>query len=167
VSHMSWFAVQTQSRSEEKAHHHLVSQGFMIYLPRYRRRVRHARRIETVLRPLFPGYLFVQFDPEWTRWRAINGTVGVHHILTNGELPQRVPEAIVQEIKAREDETGAVTLLPSSLAPGQRVRLIDGPLAEVSGLFEEAQDDKRVVLLFTLMGRSVRVVASSAVVAAA
>jgi transcriptional antiterminator RfaH len=164
---MSWFVVQTQSRSEEKARHHLANQGFTIYLPRYRRRVRHARRIETVLRPLFPGYLFVQFDPEWTRWRAINGTVGVHHILTDGELPQRVPEAVVEEIKAREDACGVVTLLPSSLARGQRVRLVDGPLAEVSGLFEEAHDDKRIVLLFTLMGRSVRVVTSSSVVAAA
>jgi transcriptional antiterminator RfaH len=167
VSQISWFVVQTQARSEEKARHHLANQGFTIYLPRYRRRIRHARRSETVHRPLFPGYLFVRFDLGATRWRAINGTVGVHHILTNGELPQRVPEAIVQEIKAREDETGAVTLLPSSLAPGQPVRLIDGPLAEVSGLFEEAQDDKRIVLLFTLLGREVRAVVPAAAVAAA
>jgi transcriptional antiterminator RfaH len=167
MNRTSWFVVQTQSRKEEKARHHLVNQGFTVYLPCYRRRVRHARRLEIVRRPLFPGYLFVQFDPGWTRWRAINGTVGVHHILTNGELPQRIPEAIVREIKAREDETGAVTLFPSSLAPGQPVRVIDGPLAEVSGLFEEAQDDKRIVLLFTLLGREVRaVVPAEAVVAA-
>ena len=75
---MAWFAVRTQPRAEEKAVRHLVNQGFAAYLPRYRRRVRHARRNEIVLRPLFPGYLFVELDPARCRWRSINGTVGVH-----------------------------------------------------------------------------------------
>lgn len=162
-----WFVVQVQPRAEGKARQHLANQGFTPYLPRYRRRVRHARRVESVLRPLFPGYLFVQLDPERTRWRSINGTVGVRRVLTDGDVPRRVPERIVQEIMAREDESGAVALLPPSFVRGQAIRMLDGPFADCDGLFQEMHDDKRVVLLFTLLGRTVRTVVPATAIAAA
>ena len=156
----AWFVVQTQPHGEVKAKRHLTNQGFVPYLPVYRRRVRHARRNELVLRPLFPGYLFVQLDPELHRWRSINGTVGVQRILTDGDTPRQVPERIIEEIVRREDEEGAVKLAPPTFAPGQAVRLTDGPFADVSALFEEARDDNRVILLLSLLGRKVRVQAS-------
>ena len=102
----SWFVVQTQPRAEAKAKRHLINQGFTTYLPVYRRRVRHARRSEIALRPLFPGYLFVRLDPEQQRWRSINGTAGVRQILTDGNSPRYVPDRIIDEIIAREDEQG-------------------------------------------------------------
>jgi transcriptional antiterminator RfaH len=163
----SWFVVRTQSRAEEKAMQHLTNQGFMAYLPRYRRRVRHARRNEIVLRPLFPGYLFVNLDPERCRWRSINGTVGVREILTNGDTPLAVADRIIDEIRAREDETGAVKLVAPTFARGQVVRLLEGPMADVNGLFEEMRDENRVVLLVSLLGRKVRMQVSAAAVAAA
>lgn len=163
----SWFVVRTQSRAEEKAMQHLTNQGFMAYLPRYRRRVRHARRNEIVLRPLFPGYLFVNLDPERCRWRSINGTVGVREILTNGDTPLAVPDRIIDEIRAREDESGAVKLVAPTFARGQVVRLLEGPMADVNGLFEEMRDENRVVLLVSLLGRKVRMQVPAAAVAAA
>jgi len=163
----SWFVVRTQSRAEEKAMQHLTNQGFMAYLPRYRRRVQHARRNEIVLRPLFPGYLFVNLDPERCRWRSINGTVGVREILTNGDTPLAVPDRIIDEIRAREDETGAVKLVVPTFARGQVVRLLEGPMADVNGLFEEMRDENRVVLLVSLLGRKVRMQVPAAAVAAA
>jgi len=157
---MSWFVVRTQPHPEEKAVRHLGNQGFSTYLPRYRRRVRHARRVVNALRPLFPGYLFVHLDRAEMRWRSINGTIGVRYVLTDGDVPRCVPDRIVEEIRAREDEGGAVKLL-SRLKRGQTVRLLHGPLAEVEGLFEEMRDDQRVVLLFSLLGREVRTVVSA------
>jgi transcriptional antiterminator RfaH len=163
----SWFVVQTQPNAESKAKRHLLNQGFTVYLPLYRRRVRHARRNEIVLRPLFPSYLFVQLDSEQQRWRSINGTIGVRRILSDGDAPRYVPDKIIDEIVARQDETGAVKLSPPIFAPGQAVRLLDGPFADVSGLFEEVRDQNRVVLLLSLLGRKVRVMAPRAEVTAA
>ena len=164
---MAWFVVRTQPRAEEKAVRHLANQGFATYLPRYRRRIRHARRNAIVLRPLFPGYLFVQLDPARCRWRSINGTVGVCEILINGNAPRPIADRIIHEIKEREDESGAVRLMPPSFARGQVVRLLEGPLADVSGLFEEMRDENRVVLLVSLLGRQVRMQVSAAAIAAA
>jgi transcriptional antiterminator RfaH len=163
----SWFVVRTQSRAEEKAVRHLGNQGFVTYLPRYRRRVRHARRLQLLLRPLFPGYLFVQLDPELCRWRSINGTIGVREILSNGEAPLAVADRIIDEIRAREDETGAIKLVRPSFARGQVVRLLEGPLADLNGLFEEMRDESRVVLLVSLLGRKVRMQVPATAVAAA
>jgi transcriptional antiterminator RfaH len=66
-----WYVVQTQPHAEAKASQHLSRQGFDIYLPRYLKRRRHARRIETVVAPLFPRYMFVAVDTSVQRWRAI------------------------------------------------------------------------------------------------
>jgi transcriptional antiterminator RfaH len=162
----SWFAVQTQPRAEEKARAHLENQNIATYLPRYRRPVRHARRVEIALRPLFPGYLFVHLDPAACRWRSINGTVGVRQILTDGFVPLSLPDRVIGEIKAREDETGAVKLRPA-FKQGQIVRLAQGALANVDALFEKIRDEDRVVLLVSLLGRKVRMQVPTEVVTAA
>jgi transcriptional antiterminator RfaH len=52
-----WYVVHTQVQGEDRADLNLRRQGFVTYLPRYLRARRHARRTETVARPLFPRYL--------------------------------------------------------------------------------------------------------------
>lgn len=153
----SWFVVQTHPRAETKAQRHLLNQNFTTYLPVYRRRIRHARRTEAVLRPLFPNYLFVQLDPDLHRWRSINGTVGVRQILSDGNAPRQVSDSIIDAILARQGGDGVIALTPPTFRRGQSVRLTDGAFAEMSALFEEMRDDDRAVLLVSLLGRKVRV----------
>jgi transcriptional antiterminator RfaH len=167
VTRTEWFVVRTQPRTEEKAVRHLTNQGFATYLPRYQRRIRHARQNKIVLRPLFPSYLFVYLDPDRCRWRSINGTIGVREILTSGLTPISVHKRVIEEIRAREDETGAVRLSPPTFRRGQIVRMLDGPLADVSALFEEMRDEDRAVLLVSLLGRKVRLQVAAAEIAAA
>lgn len=151
-----WYVVQTQIRGEEQAARHLRNQRFDVFLPRYRKEVRHARRRHEALRPLFPGYLFVALDIDLERWRAINGTIGVRRLIASGESPTPVPDGVVEEIEARGDDAGIVALAPRTLRPGQGVRLETGPFAQCQGIFEEMVDERRVVLLLDLLGRQVR-----------
>lgn len=152
-----WYAIHSQPRAEARAAHHLRNQEFDVYLPRYRKRIRHARRTEVVRSPLFPRYLFVRMDVEERQWRSINGTVGVQYLVCNGELPVPIPDAVIDSIRARENEDGTVQLSPASFRRGQPLRIVDGPLAELSGLFENMVDEERVMLLLDLMGRQVRI----------
>jgi transcriptional antiterminator RfaH len=89
-----WHVVQTHSRAEEKAAVQLLRQGYDIYLPRYLKRRRHARRCKSIPAPLFPRYLFVSFDRQVQRWRSIQSTIGVSQLVCNGEAPASVPEEI-------------------------------------------------------------------------
>jgi len=152
---MKWYAVYAQAGKETFAASNLINQGFDVYLPRYRKVRRHARRVETVLAPLFPRYLFVHMDPLEQRWRSINGTFGVCYLLTDGAAPREVPEEIIDAMLAREDG-GIVPICPPSFRKGQRVQVTDGPFTELEGLFECVDDQQRVVLLLEFMGRCVR-----------
>lgn len=155
---MSWFVVQTQPRAESKAAANLDRQGYSVYAPRLRRRRRHARRVETVLVPMFPGYLFVQFDPSRDSWRPINSTLGVVRIVTFGEAPAPVPEGIVNGLRALEDEAGVIRPPPADLIPGQSVRILDGALADQIGTLLAADAGERVRILVRLLGRDLHVV---------
>ncbi|MBF0251656.1 MAG: transcriptional activator RfaH [Alphaproteobacteria bacterium] len=153
----AWYVVRTKTQLEDRAVWHLRNQGFDVYLPRYRKQVRHARKVQTVLRPLFPGYVFVNMDLRRQRWRAVNGTVGVISLVQFGSEPMPVPAEVVDAIRANEDEAGAISLAPQGLVTGDRVRVRDGALADYTALLEEISDEKRAVLLLELMGREVRV----------
>jgi transcriptional antiterminator RfaH len=152
-----WCAVHTQARAEDKAAFHLRRQGYSVFLPRYLKRRRHARKVDWVPAPLFPRYVFVAIEPAVTRWRAIRSTVGVADLVCFGGRPAAVPPAVIAEIDARQDAHGIVAVNPvDGLKQGDRVQVVAGPLCDVEGLFECAGDDERVTILLELMGRQVR-----------
>lgn len=158
-----WYVVHTQVHQESVAELNLRRQGFATYLPRYLRRRRHARRVETVARPLFPRYLFVALDIARHRWQSIHSTIGVSHLVQAGERPLPLPDGVVDEIKARETNEGWVALgLPAGVRPGSDVRLIEGIFSECQGTLERLVDERRVTILMRLLGREVRVNAPAA-----
>lgn len=151
-----WYAVHTQTGRESVAAQHLREQGFGIYLPHYQKMRRHAGRAEIVAAALFPRYLFAGIDLEQQRWRSVNGTRGVVGLVMFGEKPMPVPDAVIAEIRSREDDDGFIRLNGPAFQRGQALRIIDGPMADTQGLFEEVTDGNRAILLISLLGRLVR-----------
>ena len=163
-----WYVVQTQVNAEAKAAHNLLRQGFEIYLPRYLKRRSHARKIEKVAAPLFPRYMFVNIDIATQRWRSVQSTYGVSHLVLNGSEPAPVAGAVIESLKAREDAAGYVKLdQRPKFAIGEKVRVVAGVFAENLGLFEGMADRDRVSILLDLLGRKVRVSIEAELVAAA
>ena len=153
-----WCAVQTHARAEDKAVFHLRRQGYRVFLPKHLKRRRHARRVEWVPRPLFPRYLFVALDPKAVRWWSIRSTIGVSDLVRFGNRPAAVPMGIISEIMARQDEKGLVKAhIGCSFRAGDQVKIVEGPLNELEGLFDSATDEERVTVLLNLMGREVKV----------
>jgi transcriptional antiterminator RfaH len=163
-----WFVAHTHPHAEAKATAHLNRQDFAIYFPRYLKRRRHARRIETVAAPLFPRYLFVAIDLNVQRWRSIYSTVGVSRLVCNGDDPTPVPVGIVEALKEREDANGFIKL--DSRPPfcaGDKIRVLDGAFSSCLGLFEGMAERERIAILLDLLGRKVRVVLDADLIAAA
>ena len=164
----AWFVVQTQPNRESKASEHLRRQGFEVYLPRYLKRRSHARKIETVAAPLFPGYLFVAIDMATQRWRAIKSTIGVLRLVTNGDEPAPVSKAIINAMHQREDEKGFVKIDQTRVFNrGDKVRVLAGAFTDTPGLFDGLADRERVAILLDLLGRKVRVILDADLVVAA
>jgi transcriptional antiterminator RfaH len=166
--HPRWFVAHTQPHAEAKATAHLKRQGFEIYFPRYLKRRRHARRIETVAAPLFPRYLFVAVDLTAQRWRSIYSTIGIARLVCHGDEPSAVPDGIVEALRCREDAGGFIELdFRPQFRPGDKVRVLDGAFSSCLGLFEGMAERERITILLDLLGRKVRVVLDSDLVAAA
>jgi len=154
-----WYVAQTQPRAEAKAATHLARQGFHTYLPRFLKRRRHARRVDTVAAPLFPRYLFVAIDPVTQRWRAVQSTIGVTHLVCNGEMPAMVEDHIIAELRSQEDDHGFVKLAPCArFKRGDKIQVLDGAFSSYFGLFEDMADRDRVTILLDLLGRKVRTI---------
>jgi transcriptional antiterminator RfaH len=163
----TWYVAKTKPAAEKKALYHLSRQGFEVYLPRYLCRISHARRVSWQPRPLFPTYLFVAPTETGYRWRAINSTIGVSHLICDERGPVPVPQGIVNDIRRQEDDRGLIgTGRATPFAKGEEVQVISGAFADHIGWFECATDDERVVILLDLLGRQVKATVSRDAIAA-
>src|SRR5690349_21193208 len=96
----AWYVVQTQINEEAKAALNLVRQAFDIYLPRYLKWRSHARKIDRRAAPLVRPYMFVRIDMATQRWRSVQSTYGVSHLVLNGSEPAPVAEQVIDALKA-------------------------------------------------------------------
>jgi len=149
-----WYAVQCQPHRERGAAVHLASQDYNVFLPWRRKSRRHARRVEAVLRPYFPGYLFISLDPERDRWRPVNGTFGVVRLVMQGDKPAAAPPGMIEALLDCCNPDGILEWQPE-LVPGQRVRVSAGPFADLVGELERLDASGRVRVLLNIMGSKV------------
>ena len=152
---MRWYVVHTQPQAETRALWHLRRQGFECFMPRIRKLVRHARKVEARLAPLFPRYLFVHLRLDAVRWRSINGTRGVVTLLANGDTPLPVADGTVETLYRQCDAQDAVPLSTLGLfTKGLKVRIVGGAFAgQVCEVAEApSQDCERVRLLLNFLG---------------
>lgn len=163
-----WYVVQTHVNAEAKAAANLERQGFLVYLPRYLKRRSHARKIDTVARPLFPRYLFVAIDVATQRWRSIQSTLGVSRLVCWSGEPASVDNGVINALKKREDEAGFIKLVRRfGFTPGDKVRIVEGAFVDNFALVDGISDRERVAVLLDLLGRKVRVFVEADLIAAA
>ena len=149
----SWFAVYAKPRQERIAQEHLKRQGFQCFLPMainpYQRRSAKKPRIE----PLFPRYLFLHAAADQQSLAPVCSTRGVSSLVRFGAELATVPERVINLINGRCDaETGLVRLQPVPVEIGDKVRVFDGPLAGMEGIFRERKGASRALLLMKLLG---------------
>jgi transcriptional antiterminator RfaH len=156
----SWYVAQTHPNAEGKAALQLERQGFEIYLPRYMKTTRHARRTRVHPVPLFPRYIFIRVDVEKQRWRAVNATSGVTCLVGHGDRPSPVLANVVEGLKEQEGPDGFFDLKSAAqrFKTGDAVRVARGVFEACEGFFEARTDRDRVAVLLDLLGRKVRVV---------
>ena len=151
-----WYVARSLPHKESSAKQRLITQGFCTFLPMQDRTLRHARKIMTVCRPVFPRYLFVRFDPMTTQWRSINGTIGLDRLIMRGEQPEPVRPGVVESLIASVDDHDRLQF-SQTLRRGDRVRLLHGPFAEQLGVLDHLGSNERVQVLLSFLGGPVPV----------
>jgi transcription antitermination factor NusG len=105
---------RTQPHREALAERQLVNQNYHVFLPRFLKSRRHARKFETVSAPLFPRYMFITLDLTRDRWRSVNGTYGVDRLLTRAGEPEPLPYGLVEQLLDAAEADGKVATIPTS-----------------------------------------------------
>ncbi len=152
----SWIVVNTHPHREATASANLINQGFESYCPVVHKRVRHARMTRDVLRPLFPGYVFVDTSAAAGIWRPILSTVGVRALVRSGDEPSRLDGRFVAALRAREVDGAIAATIPAFHA-GQKIQIGHGPFDGTIATIIDLDEKDRLVVLMDILNRPVRV----------
>lgn len=151
-----WFVIQFKPNSHRLAERNLHRQGFESFLPLYELTKHKYNRYVSELRPLFPGYMFVAFNPTGGLWRQINCTIGVSKLVSFGSKPIPIPLDLIAGLRKRCDVEGKL-LPPKQLNKGDSVQLQKGPFANYIANIETIDANQRIWVLMELMGRTTRI----------
>jgi len=149
-SALEWFAVRTRSNRECVVEAALQGKGFDVWCPRYKA---EPFRADSLLKPVFPGYVFCRFN---VRQRMPILTVpGVMNVVSNGKIPLPIDEREIESLRIV-----LRSMMPVSpheyLSVGDRVRITEGPLAGAEGYIVQHKPELLIVSI-TLLQRAVSV----------
>ncbi len=150
----SWYALRTKSRYENTVASHLFARGYESFLPLYKCRRRWSDRFKEIELPLFPGYVFCQFN-SLDRFPILS-IPGVVHVVGVGRTPVSIDETEIAAIQAAV-QSGFPRQPCPFLEVGDRVRIEHGPLCGIEGILLGFRGNQRLVLSVTLLRRSVAV----------
>ena len=158
-----WIVVNTNPNRERLVLENLQRQAFNAYCPMLRKQWSHARRVETVLRPLFPGYLFVQVNADLERWQPLQSTHGVRTVVRTGDHPSFIADTFIAGLKMREVD-GAIVRPPTPYQIGQEVRIAGGPFDGFIATILDLDEKDRMLVLLDVMHRGIRIKLNGAMV---
>jgi transcriptional antiterminator NusG len=141
-----WYVIHTCCHHEVRVEERLRQRGLEVFLPRFMQPSRRRDRKIILRIPLFPGYLFVQDALETTTYHDIIKLPSVVRILSGSGRLQPVPQETIESIRLAL--AGERPYYPyRCLKRGERVRVVEGPLAGVVGRIMEAKEKQRKVVI--------------------
>ena len=150
----AWYLVLLKPNGLARAQTNLHRQGVSTFMPLYSQPSQNRRG--SAPKPLFPGYLFVHFNPQATSFATVNSTFGVSYIVTAGcDIKRGLPSELIEGLRARCDTQGH--LLPlASLKVNETVRITAGPFSQFVAVVDKLKTPERVQILFEMMGQTIR-----------
>ena len=159
---MFWYVVHTKPRQEKRALDNLQRQGYPCFLPTLPTESLRQGLLKVTHEPLFPRYLFIRLGLENSAmsWTPIRSTKGVNRLVSFGIEPARVDDGLIELLRTQES---AMQTEPERLFKhGESVRLTEVPFAGIEGIYQMADDERRVMVLIEILSKSVAVRVSPA-----
>lgn len=150
-----WFVVKIKPNSYDKAQRNLKQQGFKTFLPTLEVKKKNSNKFLNNSVHLFPGYIFVAFNPLATPWSKINNTYGVSNILTFNGKPGKVSSDLILDLKARCDSSDRL-LHTEQLEKGDKIKILTGPFSNFIAKIENTNAEDRICALMDFMGQTLR-----------
>ena len=146
-----WFVAQIKPNSYQTAIQNLERQGFETFLPKMEITQRQENKFIVKNAYVFPGYMFVCFDPHIITWTKINSTYGVSKILTLSNKPAEIPYDLVLELKNKY-EINSNLKQKEKLQKGDSIKFYTGPFSDIIAKVESVDEKNRIWVILEAMG---------------
>lgn len=148
----SWYLLYCKRGQQLRAKEHLERQAVHCLNPMVALEKTVRGKATQVSEPLFPNYLFVEFDPEAIHTTTISATRGVSHFVRFGHQPATVPLEVINALQTEP----ALSLEESDLPqPGDTVVITAGAFEGLKAIFTEPDGEARSMLLLNLLNKQV------------
>jgi transcription elongation factor/antiterminator RfaH len=148
----AWYVLHTKSRFENVVHEGLLKKQLDVFLPKIKVQSKRRDRRLMIQVPLFPGYLFVRTDLSPHRHLEIVKTVGAVRLIGTKDGPVPVPDDTIASLEIMVS-TDLPVATGSRLRRGDRVVVVTGPFAGVTGTFVRYRGKGRVVVNIEALGQ--------------
>jgi len=147
-----WYALQVRARREGSTAILLAGKGYQTFLPTFKAEKRWSGKFRDLTAPLFPGYVFCQFDV--CNRLPILVTQNVLSIVGRGRTPVHVEDSEIATLHTMVHSGIQAEPVPY-LEVGQQVRIRDGALSGLEGILISFKGSSRIVVSVSLLRRSV------------
>lgn len=153
---MTWYVVRTKPRQETRAKLNLENQDITTFLPEITlQKIRRGKRT-AVTEPLFPGYVFANLDDYAGKFHKVRSTFGVAKLLTFGETPATVPDALIQEMHQVNAETQQKAQQSAMPQVGEKVEITYGPFKGFMAEILQLDGESRCIVLLNWLQKEVK-----------
>ncbi len=151
----SWYLIHSKPMQEALALNKLQRQGFECYLPLISVKNLQSKLLVPVDEPLFPRYFFIRLDDsqQGKSWNSVRYTTGVSRLVSFGNVPVKVDDALVLAIQSHLQ---ALPLEQVHVAPGEQLRMNQGPFVGLEAIFQMDDGIARLMVLIEIMSKQVR-----------
>lgn len=146
----AWYVAKSKPQKEDWLKASLNHLGVEVFFPR----VTAKRRGKQILEPLFPTYLFCQFDSDDLNWPAIRWAPGLNYFLGVDGVASRVPDDLVDDIQRGVESWNDGGHRDQRLNLGDQVKVTRGAFVGLEGIFQRyIPSRERCRILLEIVGR--------------
>ena len=159
---IKWYVIHTYSGYENKVRDNLLrriesmnmrDKIFQVLVPTEEELEFKDGKKKTVMRKIYPGYVFVEMILTEDSWYVVRNTSGVTGFVSPGNKPVPLPDDEVRRIKQMMGME-APTRVKLDLTVGQTIKVTHGPFQDFHGLVEEVSPEReKVRVLISIFGR--------------
>lgn len=146
----NWYVIQCKGGESFRAAENLGNQGYDVFHPVLDIPRKRQGKFKTISEPMFPYYLFIRLDQIASNWRPIRSTRGVLRLLTFGNTPVPVSDALIDTLISQPHEQQGIH---SYFNPGDKVTITEGPFKDLEAVFKHVKGAERAIVLLNLLHR--------------
>jgi transcription antitermination factor NusG len=149
-----WFVLYTRPQMERKVVHELYHRSIDCYLPLTYENRQWSDRVKNVEVVVFPNYIFVHTHPKQI-YNALDIRGAVRYLQSDGK-PATLKQSAIESIK-KLVEFSPQAVAGRSYKTGDKVKIVDGPLTELTGYITNCKGNRRFYVELPILSQTLSI----------